>query len=135
MSNYTIGKLANLSGLSIDTIRFYEKEGVLTSSSRSKSGYRQFSPKDLQQALFIKKAKKLGFTLNEIKELILLSDDTQQCLNVESKAVEKLQSISERIADLERIKIGLENLVKCCRTNKSPNVCPLLSSIGGDNED
>ncbi len=126
-----IGKLAEEAGVSIDTIRYYEKRGVLPPPVRSSSGYRLYTEETVEMLRFIKKAKGLGFRLDEIRELARLRyspcDDT--CVSVRRIAEEKKKEVSERINDLLEIQKMLDSFIDSCRRNRTLSKCPLLDEL------
>lgn len=127
---YTIGKLASSAGVNVQTVRYYERSGLIKPSSKSRSGYRIYGKNELNRLRFILHAKRLGFTLREIKELLDLRVDVPSaCDNVREKAEEKLKVIKERIASLEDIKDIIEKLVASCRARRPTDGCPILESI------
>ena len=100
-----IGELAKVSGLTTKTIRFYESEGLLPQPPRTASGYRMYAQGDLQRLGFVSKAKRVGLTLREIKEILLLNDrDEPTCGHVRTLLDEKLAEIDEAISDLTEIR-------------------------------
>ena len=130
MSIYSIGQVAKQSGVSVETIRFYEKEGLIEKPERKESGYRQFNEEAIKRLAFIRKAKSLGFTLNEIQELLSLkSNESGDCENVKQLAGEKLVDIEQKINSLKRMKRVLNNLVDQCPGNGAKSNCPILEAL------
>ncbi len=130
MAGLTIGKLAKQAGVSIDTVRFYERRGLIAEPCRSESNYRQYPEEEIARLKFIKKAKLLGFSLNEIKELLVLRhshDGTKD--EVRSKVAKKIVCIKEKIADLGRILEALEKLNESCDGHGSLDDCPILAAL------
>jgi len=126
----TIGAVAKRAGVAIDTIRYYEREGLLPEPLRRASGYRSYDDGVVRQLLFIRRAKNLGFTLEEIRELLTLSTDRQRGVKaVKKRAQERLAAIDERIAELTRVRNGLEQLVDACPGHGSPDQCPILQAL------
>lgn len=126
----TIGKLASAAGVGVETIRFYEREGLLPKPPRKRSGYRQYPPMAVARVLFIRRAKELGFTLKEITELLELRvDPDKSCADVRNLAKTKIGAVNEKIADLERIKAALEKLARACRGKGPTSECPILEAI------
>ena len=118
------------SGVSVETIRFYEKEGLIEKPERKESGYRQFNEEAIKRLAFIRKAKSLGFTLNEIQELLSLkSNGSGDCENVKQLAGEKLIDIEQKINSLKRMKRVLNNLVDQCPGNGAKSNCPILEAL------
>jgi len=126
----TIGKLANAAGVGVETIRFYEREGLLPKPPRKRSGYRQYPPDAVARVLFIRRAKELGFTLKEITELLELRiDPDKSCADVRALAKAKIVDVEEKMADLARIRAALEKLAKACRGKGPTSECPILDAI------
>src|SRR5690606_3024768 len=126
----TIGKLANAAGVGVETLRFYEREGLLPKPPRKRSGYRQYPPDAVARVRFIRRAKELGFTLKEIQELLELRiDPDKSCADVRALARAKIVDVEEKMADLVRIKAALENLARACRGKGPTSECPILEAI------
>ena len=135
MKQLTIGKLAQAVGVSTDTIRFYERCGLILSPARTAANYRLYREKDIQRLKFIKRAKALGFTLNEIKELLSLHHDPQATKEeVKLLTEEKIEDIKNRIADFQRILVTLEQLAAACDGHGPADDCPILAAMDVDNE-
>ena len=129
----TIGALAKRAGVAIDTIRFYEREGLLPEPSRRPSGYRSYGEGTVAQLRFIRRAKTLGFTLEEIRELLALSADRQRGVKaVRQRAQQRLAEIEARIAELGRVRAGLVELIEACPGHGAPEQCPILRTLGGE---
>ncbi|MCA9630402.1 MAG: MerR family DNA-binding protein [Myxococcales bacterium] len=130
----TIGKLANAAGVGVETIRFYEREGLLPKPPRKRSGYRQYPPDAVARVMFIRRAKELGFTLKEITELLELRvDPDKSCADVRALAKAKIVDVEQKMADLARIKGALEKLAKACRGKGPTSECPILDAIEKEN--
>lgn len=130
MSNYRIGELAKEIGLNIETIRFYEKKGLLPKPPRTPGGFRNYSPEDVRRLGFIQRAKELGFSLKEIRELLELRVDSQTtCGDVKAKAENKLRDVEQKIRDLQRIKSALQTLVSQCSGSGPAGDCPILEAL------
>ena len=126
----TIGKLANAAGVGVETIRFYEREGLLPKPPRKRSGYRQYPPDAVARVMFIRSAKDLGFTLKEITALLELRvDPDKSCADVRALAKAKIVDVEEKMADLARIRGALEKLAKACRGKGPTSECPILDAI------
>ena len=128
-----IGELARQSGLSADAIRFYESQQLLPAARRSAAGYRQFGDDDLRRLNFIRRAKRLGFTLPEIGELLALSasvDDDMGALR--NNVAQKLADVERRLAELRRVRSALRGLLDDCPGHGELRDCPILSALGGD---
>ena len=130
MKNLTIGKVASESGVGVETVRFYEREGLLTQPARRPSGYRQYEPEVVARLRFIKQAQRLGFTLREIKELLALKLDPDATRKqVKERAVAKIADIERRIEELKRMKKALAPLVLACDGKGALDGCPILDAI------
>lgn len=126
----TIGKLASAAGVGVETIRFYEREGLLPKPPRRRSGYRQYAPDAVARVLFIRRAKELGFTLKEINELLELRvDPDKSCVDVRAMAEAKIADVEQKMADLARIKGALQALARDCRGKGPTSECPILEAI------
>jgi MerR family Zn(II)-responsive transcriptional regulator of zntA len=127
-----IGQLAKQLGVKTDTLRFYEKNGLLTPSTRSETGYRYYSQADHKRALFIIRCKKVGFTLADIKELLSIRIDksSHSCEDVKSRTTAKRLEVEERIRELECFKNSLKQLEKaCCGGPESAEFCSILDAL------
>ena len=129
-SPLTIGAVAKRAGVPIDTIRYYEREGLLPEPLRRASGYRSYGESAVAQLRFIRRAKELGFTLEEIRELLALSRDRQRGVTaVKKRAQQRLAAIEARIAELQRVRDGLVELVASCPGHGAPEHCPILRAL------
>ncbi|WP_422506292.1 heavy metal-responsive transcriptional regulator [Stenotrophomonas sp. GZD-301] len=125
-----IGQLARQAGVPIDTVRYYERQQLLPTARRSAGGYRVFSDDDLTRLQFIRRAKSLGFSLEEIGELLSLSDQHgQDMAQVRITAVQKLQDIEQRIGELQRMHGALKQLVDACPGHGERGQCPILAAL------
>lgn len=125
-----IGQLARQAGVPIDTVRYYERQQLLPTARRSAGGYRVFSEPDLTRLQFIRRAKSLGFSLEEIAELLALSDQRgQDMAQVRETAVHKLADIEQRIAELQRMHAALKQLVEACPGHGGLERCPILAAL------
>ena len=131
MADLFVGQFAKEAGINVETVRYYEKIKLLPRPKRRESRYRLYNETDLKRLLFIKRAKEIGFTLREIKELLELKIDSEaKCGDVKHFAEGKLRDVKNRINDLMRIKNVLEGLVaQCAREEVSADECPILESI------
>ena len=131
----TIGRLAQRAGVGVETIRFYEREGLLAPAQRRASGYRQYSDESVAVLRFIRRAKELGFTLKEIKSLLALRlDQTATRPQVRRAAAAKLADIESRIADLQRMHAALARLIDQCHGTGALHGCPILEALEGTGE-
>ena len=126
----TVGKLARAARVGIETVRFYERRGLLEPTSRLPSGYRIYSETAVSRIEFIRKAQQLGFTLNEIGQLIELEADAQaNCGVVRTRALEKIAAVERKISDLQRMRDALVGLADSCDGNKPMKECALLECL------
>jgi len=125
-----IGKIAALAGVGTATVRYYERRGLLGVAPRPHSGYRQYDGSAVHRLHFIKHAQELGFSLDEIRELLdLRIDHPASCQQVEATARAKLTVIQQRLLELERMRETLEGLVRSCQTRQSTHECPVLATL------
>ncbi len=134
MSGLTIGQLAKAAEVHIETIRYYERRGLIPKAPRRMSGYRQFSQEDVRRIRFIKHAKALGFTLEEVAELLVLKrEPASTCGDIIEKIETKLIDIDGKLGSLQRMKTTLVALKKACKTPEaSSKDCPILESLDAD---
>jgi MerR family transcriptional regulator, copper efflux regulator len=126
-----IGQLAKRGGVGIDTVRYYERNGLLTPHTRLASGYRRYSELELARLRFIRRAQALGFTLKEIKELLALSAQ-RDVGRVKRSAQAKLKDVKLRIAALERVQDGLATLIDACPGHGRAADCPILRTLNDE---
>ncbi len=124
---YTIGKLARATGVGVETIRYYEGLGLLQRPVKPLHGYRRYSNEAIARLHFIRRAKQLGFSLQQTKELLLLGDG--HCDDVRSLAESKLATVEEQISDLAAIKAVLDELIAACRENRDTEHCSLIDAL------
>lgn len=130
-----IGKLAKACSVTVETVRFYEKENLLHTPSRSAAGYRQYSEAAVKRLNFICRAKKLGFTLNEIRNLLAISDNKEADKSgVKALTEQKISLINERIDDLKRIHSALVDLNALCSGEGCVDSCPIIDALNADIE-
>lgn len=123
------GELATRAGVNIQTLRFYERRGLLEKPPRQESGYREYPANSVQLVRFIKRAQGLGFSLQEIKELLTLRNDGGvRCSDVRETAEVKISDINSKVQQLEAMRRALTLLVDSCRQGRSGH-CPLLESL------
>ena len=128
MPTFSIGQLAKRAGVAIDTVRYYERNAMLTPAGRLESGYRRYGETELKRLRFIRRAKVLGFTLADIRELLSLSDE-RNVAKVKLAAEAKLAEVEQRLAELERIRNGLRSLVAACPGHGRAEACPILNAL------
>lgn len=130
MDVLSIGKLARDSSTGIETIRYYEREGLLEKPARTEAGYRQYSPEVVSRLRFIRHAKELGFSLKEISELLSLKlNPRSTCAHVKRRAEKKIHDIEFRIASLRRMRRVLRELHTACPGSGPTSDCPILEAL------
>ena len=131
MDSFTIGEVARQARVGIDTIRYYERNHLLPQAARSHSGYREFDLEDVKRLRFIRRAKDLGFTLSEIRELLALSADRELGVRgVKNRAEARLGEVERRIRELQQIRRGLKRLIAACPGHGPLERCPILAALG-----
>jgi MerR family mercuric resistance operon transcriptional regulator len=131
MESLTIGQLAQRAGVGVETVRFYEREGLISEPPRRPSGYRDYPPEAVARIVFIRRGKELGFTLKEINELLELRvRPRRNCAQVKQSADAKIAGIDDKIAALRRMRRALKDLTKACEERRPTTECPLLASLG-----
>jgi DNA-binding transcriptional MerR regulator len=131
MESMGIGALAKRAGVGIDTVRYYERAGLLAPKARLASGYRRYSGLEVARLRFIRRAQALGFTLKEIRELLALSA-RKDVGRVKRTAQAKLVNVEQRIAELQRVRTGLATLIAACPGHGRAADCPILQALGSD---
>ena len=128
---YTIGKLAQHAEVTTDTVRYYEKEGLLTPVSKTDAGYRLYDGDSIRRLRFIRQAQQCGFSLTEIRELLALKNsDAACCSDVRSVAVEKKLQLEHKIRALQVMSRALTELVTICDDESKPlDECPILVAL------
>jgi len=130
MKPLTIGQIARRAGVGVETVRFYERQGLLAGPARTASGYRQYTEDVVARLRFIRRAKELGFTLKEIAELLALRLDPEtSCAEVRGRARAKIDDIEAKIRDLRRMRQALDKLVASCRGRGPISACPILDAL------
>lgn len=128
---FNIGKLARRAGVNIQTVHYYERRKLILPVGRRESGYRVYDDETLKRLRFIRHAKELGFTLEEIRGLLDLSIDAAvSCDSVREKATHKLKDVDEKIKALGSIRRILKELINACNKRRPTEKCPILKSIG-----
>lgn len=131
MASMTIGRLAKQAGVNIDTIRYYERNGLIPQPVRRASGYREYDTADVRRLRFILRAKDLGFTLAEIGELLSLSAD-RDVRGVKRRAEQRLEQVEHKIKELQRVRRGLKTLIDACPGHGELELCPIVSALSGE---
>ena len=124
----TIGALAEAAAVNVETIRFYQRKGLIREPQRPQGGIRRYMQTDLARVRFIKSAQRLGFSLDEISELLTLEDGAH-CVQARHLAERKLADVRGRLADLQRIEAAFETLIARCRATRGKVRCPLIASM------
>lgn len=126
--SFTIGTLAKKAGVNVETIRFYQRRGLLAEPVKPFNGIRHYTDRDVQRVRFIKQGQKLGFSLNEASELLSL-EDGQHCREAKEIALKKLVQIRERIEGLRMMETILSDLVESCGSNTDSVSCPIIFTL------
>ncbi|OGH56457.1 MAG: hypothetical protein A3G34_12370 [Candidatus Lindowbacteria bacterium RIFCSPLOWO2_12_FULL_62_27] len=124
-----IGEVAKEAGVNIQTVRYYERRGILIPAERMESGYRLYTPEAVRKLRFIKNAQTLGFTLAEMSALLKLRVSNSNCDEVLKKAGEKLRQVEDKISTLNALRGTLERLIRDCRCRRKTDPCPVLRSL------
>lgn len=127
-NSLTIGGFAQAAGVNVETVRYYQRRGLLPEPLRQQGRIRRYSQGDVERMNFIKRAQRMGFSLDEVGELLRL-DDGAHCGEASSLAAEKLHEVRERIASLQRVERVLGSLVEACRHHSGNITCPLIESL------
>lgn len=128
---HSIGTAAKISGVNIETIRYYEREGVVAKAERANNGRRVYDDEAIANLRFVKRCRELGFSINDIKMLLKLSDQTAgSCDEVRKLSEANLDSVSAKIADLMNMKLALEELITSCKSGQTE--CPMLKGLFAD---
>ena len=125
-----IGSVAEAAGVEVSTIRYYERRGLLPEPPRTASGYRQYDTGTIDRIRFVRQAQELGFTLEEIEELLdLRVDDPSSCGAVADATRAKLRSVDGKIRELRRLRGVLARLVRACEEKEPTGECPVLAML------
>lgn len=128
--NLTIGAFAKAAGVSVETIRFYQRKGLLRTPDRLYGSIRRYSTADVARLKFVKAAQRLGFNLDEIGQLLKLADGTH-CAEAAELGAERLADVRARLADLKRMEAALSKLLEECRKHRDDVACPLIAALSG----
>ena len=130
MPTLTIGRLASRAGVNVETVRYYERRGLLPEPPRTPSGYRQYPTDAVRRIAFIKRAQALGFTLEEVSGLLELRvDPNANCDAVERRAGHAIARIDAKLEELTRMRRALTTLTDHCRHRRATEECPILESL------
>jgi MerR family transcriptional regulator, copper efflux regulator len=130
MSNFRIGQVAKHAGVTVETIRFYESQELITEPRRTESGYRLYTSETIRRVRFIQRAKELGFSLKDIHALLTLRNEPNAaCSDIRTKALHKIADVEEKMRDLTRIRRALTDLVEQCDEEAELSECPILDAL------
>ena len=132
LENLTIGAFAKAAGVNVETVRFYQRKGLLPEPYKPYGSIRRYEHADVARVRFVKSAQRLGFSLDEIIELLRLEDGTH-CEEASRLAEHKLNDVKEKLADLRRMESALSGLVRACHSRKGSVSCPLIASLQATN--
>ena len=123
----TIGRLARAAGVNVETVRYYQRLGLVDEPAKPERGYRHYPADTLDRIVFIKRAQQLGFRLEEIRELLELGDG--HCADVRTRAEEKRRQIAAQIRDLQAMEATLDKLIAACRAGRGDAHCPIVETL------
>ncbi len=126
----TIGKVARAAGVNVETVRYYQRSGLVPEPPRPAGSVRRYSEETVARLRFIRRAQELGFTLAEIRRLLALGDP-QSCGKARALAADKLALVRSRVADLERMRAALESLIERCDAVHGRVACPIIETLAG----
>jgi Hg(II)-responsive transcriptional regulator len=130
MNILSIGQVARKAGVGVETVRYYEREGLLEEPPRRASGYRQYSEQVVKRLHFIKRAQKLGFSLKEITELLMLRVDAQTaCEEVKQRTEAKIAEVDRKLIELQRMRQALLQVASLCSGQGPAGRCPMLDAL------
>ena len=124
-----IGELAKKSETPIETIRYYEREGLLPEASRSEANYRIYEQSHLERLIFIRQCRRLDMSLSEIQALLKIESTTKNCTEIHALLDEHIRHVSQRIKELQSLEKALKNLCKKCTGEENENECGIFSAL------
>ena len=130
LANLTVGTFAKAAGVNVETIRFYQRKGLLPEPDKPYGSIRRYGQADVTRVRFVKSAQRLGFSLDEVAELLKLEDGTH-CIEASRLAEHKLKVVRAKLADLARMEAVLCQLVCACHAGRGSVSCPLIASLHG----
>jgi len=133
MDRHTISGVAQAAGVNVETIRFYQRRGLLIEPAKPLGGIRRYDDAEIARVQFIKAAQRIGFTLDEIAQLLRLDDGTR-CAEARAIAEHKLADVRQRLSDLQRIETALAQLVDRCVSRRGTVSCPLIDALQPDEQ-
>ncbi len=125
----TIGHLARAAGVNVETVRYYQRVGLVSEPPKPSEGFRRYPPETVGRLQFIKRAQRLGFTLKEIADLLEFGDG--QCRDISARAEIKRDQVIDQIRDLEALKATLDDLIRRCHAGQSKPYCPMVKTLAG----
>jgi MerR family transcriptional regulator, mercuric resistance operon regulatory protein len=128
MSGMTISRLAGAAGVTVETIRFYQRIGLIQAPQKPSRGVRRYADEDVGRLRFIKRAQQLGFALTEVRHLLTL-EHGQSCGAARTLAAQKLEVVDSRLADLTRMRNALNELIKRCDVRRGKVTCPIIATL------
>lgn len=128
MDQFSIGVFAQAAGVNVETIRFYQRKGLLPQPDRPHGSIRRYGQKDVARVRFVKSAQHLGFNLDEVADLLTLEDRTH-CAEARQLGEQKLAVVRAKLADLHRMESVLANLVDNCSSSRASAPCPLIAAL------
>ncbi len=130
MKAMTIGKAARQAGVNVETIRFYERRGLIEQPPRPDRSFRQYSPEIIKRVRFIREAQELGFSLREVSDLLALrADPSADCEDVSARATAKRKEVRDKIRKLQRMDAALASLIADCPKKGAVSDCPIISAL------
>jgi len=133
MTSMRIGQVAERAGVTVETIRFYESQALISEPPRSQGGYRLYTADAVKRVRFIQRAKELGFSLNDIQSLLKLRNEPgTTCAVIRVQTVKKIAEVEDKIRDLTRIRNALSNLADRCVSDANLSECPILDALDDD---
>ena len=128
-TSLTIGALARAAEVNVETVRYYQRVGLIKEPRKPQSGFRHYPEETIARIRFIKRAQQLGFTLQEIAQLLQLGDG--RCADVRTRAEEKREQINKQIHDLTKLRKTLDGLIQACQKGQNKQACPIVQSLTG----
>jgi MerR family mercuric resistance operon transcriptional regulator len=130
MELLNIGQVAKQTGVTVETIRFYEKQNLITTPQRTESGYRQYPLDTIKRVRFIQHAKDVGFTLKEVTELLALRrKPNASCTEIKLRTLQQIEEVDQKISDLKKIREALGRMVMKCSGHGALSECPILEEL------
>ncbi|NOZ11823.1 MAG: MerR family DNA-binding protein [Gammaproteobacteria bacterium] len=126
-SKLTIGRLAQIVGVNVETVRYYQRLGIINEPPKPIQGYRTYPPQVVDRLSFIKRAQRLGFSLQEISELLELGDG--HCDDVRQRAEAKRATIDKQIADLKTLRTKINELIQACHSGRDTTHCAIVQTL------